>query len=174
MGVYKYMARKGQPLNIVFQSQKIQVHRFVYLSRLSDEDSNAVGRVAARIEAAWAGDKPRYGALVDSPKEIGFAWIYGDIANIVWYDCDPVFGKIVGCVVRNKAGKLVTYTEPEFADILRRVTGYTRDELWQGQRIIIDSTTEAGFLVNSYLEHCGLSHRVVDLPLAEECSNVVI
>jgi len=168
------MARKGQPLNIVFQGKKIQVHRFVYLSRLSDEDSNAVSRVAARIEAAWAGDIPRYGALVDSPKEIGFAWIYGDIANIVWYDCDPAFGKIVGCVIRNKAGKLVTCTELEFTNILRQVTGYNRDELWQAQRIVVDSTTEAGHLVNSYLEYCGLSRRVVDLPLAEECSNVVI
>lgn len=173
MGVYKYMARKGQPLNIVFQGKKIQAHRFVYLSRLSDEDSPAVYRTAARIEAAWAGDVPSYGILIDSPKELGFAWILGEISNIVWYDCDPL-GKIVGCVVRNKAGKLVTYTEQEFAGILLHVTGYNRDELWQGQRIVIDSTTEAGFLVNSYLEHCGLSHRVVDLSLAEECSDVVI
>ena len=181
MGVYVYLARKSKPLNIVLGGEKIQAHRFVYLSRLSDYDGGVfrdrpawLSRTLGRIEGAWGDAVPQYGVLIEDAKEVSFAWIYGNINSITWFDCDEL-GKRVGCVVRNLKGKLVALTEAEFDAILKRVTGFDINQINKVKgEVAVDLSTDEGCIVANYLKDHIWGAKAVSAVAIDECRSVVI
>lgn len=165
MGVYVYMARKSQPVNVKFQGEKRTIHRFAYVSRLSDYDrgGSRINRLVGRIDSAWGdNERPEYAIIADSIKEVSFAWIYKPACRITWFDCDEL-GEQVGCVYRDFKGKFATMTVDEFDEIFNKVTGLTRKTMWDKRTWAVDRNTIEGHIVAQYAERVG-GIKIVPIP----------